>query len=124
MHIQLRLAAQEIVHVILAAPRIPCPSGASEYRLPVIWRGAVRFCIRPNVPVGFSVIAIGSTFSKPGVQIGRVRINLVYQDFEVEIVCFGNQRVEICERTEYRIDPAIIGYIITEVLHGRREERR
>src|SRR3546814_8046082 len=38
MQVQLRLFPQELVHVILAAPRVPGPGRAAENRLPVVGR--------------------------------------------------------------------------------------
>src|SRR3546814_9983178 len=38
VHVHLRLAAQEIVQIILAAPCVPRPCWPAEHRLPVIGR--------------------------------------------------------------------------------------
>ena len=36
----------------------------------------------------------------------------------------GDQRVEIGERAEHRIDVAIVGDVVAEILHRRGEEGR
>ena len=37
---------------------------------------------------------------------------------------FGNQRIEIGQRAEHRIDIVVIGDVIAEILHRRGEEGR
>jgi hypothetical protein len=39
-------------------------------------------------------------------------------------VRLGEQRIEIVEATEQRIDVAIVGDVIAEIGHRRREDRR
>ena len=124
MPVQLRLAAEEIVQVILPAPRIPGPGRAAEHRLPVGRRRAVGLGIGPDIPVRLRVIATGAAFDEPGVLVRSVRIDLVNQDLEAEFVRAGDQRVEIGERAEDRIDIAIIADVVAEILHRTGEERR
>jgi len=42
MDVEIRLSRQEVVKIILAAPRIPRPCRPAEYGLPVVWWRAVR----------------------------------------------------------------------------------
>ena len=53
-----------------------------------------------------------------------VRIDLVDDDLQPERMRARDQRVEIGERAEDRIDVAIIGDVIAEILHRRGEEGR
>jgi hypothetical protein len=39
-------------------------------------------------------------------------------------VGLGDQRVELRERAEQRIDPAIIGHVVAEIRHGGGVDRR
>jgi hypothetical protein len=56
--------------------------------------------------------------------VGAVRIDLVDDHLEAERVRAFDQRVEIGERSEHRIDAAIIGDVVAEVAHRRGEEGR
>ena len=56
--------------------------------------------------------------------VGGVRQHLVDDHLEAEPVRLGDQRVEIVERAEHRIDVAIVGDVVAEILHRRLEEGR
>ncbi len=56
--------------------------------------------------------------------VGAVRIDLVDDDLESERVRALDQRVEVGERAEHRIDIAIIGDVVAEIAHRRGEEGR
>ena len=56
--------------------------------------------------------------------VGGVRDHLVDHHLEAEAVRLGDQRIEIGQRAEHRIDVAIVGDVVAEILHRRREERR
>ena len=70
VQIQLRLARQEIVHVILLPTRIPCPGRSAKHSLPVIRRCSIRFWIAPNVPIRTSIGSVLSALGEPGVRVG------------------------------------------------------
>ena len=72
VEVQVRLAGQEVVQVILHSPRVPAPGAAAEDGLPVVGRRTVRLGIGPHVPVGFGVLAALAAFDEPGVFIGGV----------------------------------------------------
>ena len=124
VHVELRLAAEEIVQIILPPTRVPGPGRAAEHRLPVRRRRTVGLGIGPHIPVGFRIVARGAAFDEPVMRVGRVRINLVDQQFEAERMRARDQRVEIRQRAENRIDIAIIGDVVAEILHRRSEEGR
>jgi hypothetical protein len=54
--------------------------------------------------------------------VGAVRIDLVDQHLEAERVGALEQAVEVGEGPEHRIDAAIIGDVVAEILHRRGEE--
>ena len=56
--------------------------------------------------------------------VGGVRQHLVDDHLEAERVGLGDQRVEIGERAEQRIDVAVVGDVVAEILHRRGEEGR
>ena len=57
VEVEVRLLLQEIVQVVLAAPRLPLPGRAAEHREPVVGRRAVGLGVGPDVPVGLRVVA-------------------------------------------------------------------
>jgi len=50
--------------------------------------------------------------------------HLVDDDAQSEPVCFVHHLVEIRKRAEHRVDIAIVGHVVTEILHRRGKERR
>src|SRR5258708_1154888 len=124
MDIEVGLLRQEVVEVILAAPGIPGPSRTTEDRLPIVGRRPVGLGIGPDVPVGLRIVSIRPALVKPGMLVAAVRIDLVDDYLQPELMRPSNERIQVCERAEYRIDSAIIGYVIAKVAHRRGEEGR
>ena len=65
VEVQVGLAGQEVVQVVLAAPRVPLPGGAAEDRQPVVRRRAVVARVGPDVPVGLRVVAARAALDEP-----------------------------------------------------------
>ncbi len=124
MEVQVRLRGEEIVQVVLRAPRLPCPSDTAEYRQPVVRRAAIGARVRPYVPIGAWIVAALAALAKPVVLDRRVAQHLVDHHLETQAVRLGEQRVEIRERAEQGIDGAVVGDVVAEVGHRRLEERR
>ncbi len=122
VEIQIRLGGQEVVQVILFAPRIPLPGAAAKDRQPVVRRRSVRLGIRPDIPAGFRIIAAGTAFREPRVLIRTVRHYQIDHDLQAKLMRAFDQPVEILHAAEDRIDAAIIADIIPEILHRRCEE--
>jgi len=55
--------------------------------------------------------------------VRTVRINLIDDDLEAQSVGARRQGVEIGQGPEDRVDTAIVGDVVAEVLHRRTEER-
>jgi hypothetical protein len=53
-----------------------------------------------------------------------VRQHLVDEHPNAELVCSGDQRVEVLKRAEHRIDSGIVTDIVAEIAHRRGKERR
>ena len=53
-----------------------------------------------------------------------MRHDLVDHHLQAEPVRLGDQGVEIGQRAEHRIDVAIVGDVVAEILHRRLEEGR
>jgi len=115
--VQVGLFGEEIVQVVLHAPGVPLPGRAAEDRQPVVRRRAIGFRVCPDIPAGLRVRAVGATCRKPRMLVGRMRDDAVDHDFQAQAVRFGDQRVEVGQRAEHRIDAAIIGHVVAEILH-------
>jgi hypothetical protein len=124
VEVQVGLAGQEIVQVVLPAGRVPLPGAAAEDRQPVVRRVAVVQRIGPDVPVGPGVVAAPAALDEPGVLVGGVRIHLVDHDLQAEFVRTVDQRLEVGERAEHRVDIVVVADVVAEVLHRTLEERR
>ena len=124
VEIEVRLLGEEIVQVVLAAARVPLPGRAAEDRQPVVGRRAVRLGVGPDVPVGLGIVAARTAFPEPGMLVGGVRDDRIDHHAQPEPVRLVDQRVEIGERAEHRIDVAIVGDVVAEILHRRLEEGR
>lgn len=122
--VQIGLLTQEVVEIILPAPRLPLPGRSPENRYPVIGRRTVLLCVRPNVPVGLRVIFSHPAFEKPHVLIGRVAQNLVHENFEPALVSCIEQSAEVLHRSKKWIDLKIVGDVVAEIQHRRLDERR
>ena len=124
VHVHLRLRIQEIVQVVLTAPCIPGPGGATEDRLPVGRRRSIGLGIGPHEPVRFRAGPARPAFDEPRMLVRCMRIDLIDQHPEPKRMRACDKRVEIRQRAEDRIDIAIVCNIVAEVLHWRSEEGR
>ena len=124
VEIEVGLRGQEIVQVVLPAPRLPFPGDAAEDRQPVVGRRAIRLRIRPHEPVRLWVVAAGAALAEPLVVDRAMAEHLVDHHLQAQRMRLGEQAVEVPERAEQRIDVAEIGDVVAEVGHRRLEERR
>ena len=122
--VQIRLAGQEVVQIILPPPRVPFPGRAAEDRHPVVRRAAIGQGIGPDIPVGLGVGAACPAFGKERVAVGRVAENLVDDHFQPQVMGTGDHGIEIVQRPEQRINSGVVGHVIPHVRHGRGEDRR
>src|SRR6266404_4808337 len=123
VHVQVGLPGQEIVKIVLPASRIPRPGGTAEHRLPVRRRRAVRFGICPDIPLGLCIGAILAALPEPWMLIGSMRVDLVDDDPQPQGMRRLQQAIEIPQRSEARIDAAVVGNVVAEVPHRGGEER-
>ncbi len=55
MEIEIRLLCQEVMHIVLLAPRIELPSRTTKDRKPVVRRCSVRLWVSPDIPICLGV---------------------------------------------------------------------
>src|SRR4029078_4495759 len=65
----------------------------------------------------------GAALDKPRMLIGRGVRNEVENDLKAARMCLFDGAIEICKRSEDRIDAAIMGDVVAEVRHRRRIDR-
>src|SRR3990167_8843646 len=124
VEIQIGLAAEEVVQVVLAPARVPLPGAAAKDRQPVVGRGAVGPRIGPDEADGPGVFAAGAALGEPGVLVGAVREHLVDHDLQTQRVGALHQRLEVVERDEHGIDVVVVADVVAEVFHRALEEGR
>ncbi|MCY1365290.1 hypothetical protein D9M69_521300 [compost metagenome] len=124
MEVEVGLLGQEAVQVVLPPARVPLPGRTAEDREPVGGRRAVGLGVGPHVPVGLGVVARAAAFGEPGVLVGGVREHLVDDELQAQRMHACAHRVEVGQRAVQRIDRAIVGHVVAEVLHGGAEEGR
>ena len=124
VEIEVRLLGEEIVQIVLAAARVPLPGRAAEDRQPVVGRRAVRLGARPRRTSRPWHCRGWPAFLEPGMLVGGVRDDRIDHHAQAEPMRLVDQRVEIGQRAEHRIDVAIVGDVVAEILHRRLEEGR
>src|SRR5690606_33593831 len=82
MEVQVGLAGQEVMQIVLAAPSIEGPGRTAEDGEPVIGRRAIGLGVSPHIPVRAWVIAVLAAFTEPGMLVGGMADDLVDNDFE------------------------------------------
>ena len=122
--VQVGLAGQEVVQVILLAPRVPGPGGAAKDRQPVRRRRAIMAGVGPDIPVGLRVQPVLPAFHKGRMLVGSVAQDLVDDDLQPQLMRAGDKGVEIGQRAKDRVDVLIIADVIAHVLHRAAEEGR
>src|SRR5690606_15517368 len=65
-----------------------------------------------------------TAFDEPRVLVGGVVGDEIEQQLETAGMRLRQQAVEVVERAEHRFDAAIIGYVVSEIGHRRRKNRR
>ena len=123
--VEVRLFRQEQMQVVLAGLVIERPRRhVAKCRAPVVRRPAARGGVAPDIPVTLVVVSRRSRCSEPRVFARRVVGNPVEGDAETVLMAASDQFVGIGECAEDRVDVAVVGDVVAEVMHGRREDRR
>ncbi len=122
--IERRLRRQEVMQVVLPPPGVPFPGRTAKDGEPVVGWRAVGPGVGPHVPVGLFAGADRTALLEPGMRVGGVAPDLIDHHLDAERVRALHQPVEVLKRPERRIDLAMRGDVISEIVHGRTEERR
>ena len=112
------------VMVVLVCLLVQGPRGSPEDREPVVWQAAVRGGVGPQVPLAPGARARGAGLSEPGMLARGVVRHEVEQDLEAQPVGPGDQPVEVRKGTEKRVHARVVRYVVAEVRHRGRVDRR
>ena len=122
--VQVRHLREEDVQPVLPRALVPRPCRPAPDRDPVVRRATVRRGIAPDVPVAVRIVARRARCLEPRVVAGRVVRDVVHDHRQAELVCAREERVEVRERAEARVDVGVVGDVVAEVAHRRAVERR
>src|SRR5947209_3743187 len=84
-----------------------------------IWWPAVPAPVMPQVPAAPRAVARGARLREPGVLVRAVVRNEVEDHAQPAAVRGGDQRVEVGEGPEERVDIRVVGDVVAEVRHRR-----
>ena len=122
--VEVRLRLGKRVQVVLLALLAPRPGRAAEDGSPVRRSRAVRLGVAPDVPVGLGIRAVLLRLEEPRVLVGAVVEYEVHDDADVALLRLGDELFHVLHRAVRRVDPAVIGNIISIVDHRRWVDRR
>ncbi len=115
--VEVGLARQEVVEVVLAGGLVERPRRAAEVREPVVG------CLRPDVEVAVLGLRAGQRVDEPRVPVARVVGDEVEQHADAAAARLGDQRVHVLERPELRVHAGVVGDVVAPVV-VRRGHRR
>ena len=111
-------AAREQVQVVLAGGLVELPGRAGEARAPVVG------LLAPPVPVALRAVAARARLLEPRVLGGGVVDHEVHHEPHAALVDRGEQRVEVRERAEHRLDVLVVGDVVAVVVLRRGVDGR
>jgi hypothetical protein len=122
--VQVRLLREESMEIVLAGFLVKRPGGPAEDGKPVVWGRSIRFRVAPIIPIPLRTVATRARFDEPRVLVRGVVGHEIDDYLETARVGDFEEVVEVGERSEERIDVAIVRNVVPEVDHGRGVEGR
>jgi hypothetical protein len=107
--VQVRLRREERVVIGLPGRLVELPSRAAEFRQPVVGRSAAGRAVAPDVSVAFGATARRPALRKPWMPVRGVVGNEVEQHLHAQRMRRHQQRMEIAQCTEQRVDSRVVG---------------
>jgi hypothetical protein len=118
--VQVGLAVEEEVIVVLAGGRVQGPGRTSEDRAPVVRRLAGGAPISPDVPVAAGMRPAGARFLKPAMLVRCVVEHQIQDDPDAAAVRFVEQALEVLQGAVLRRDGGVVRDVVAAVeLWGR-----
>ncbi len=123
--VQVGLAGQEIVQVVLLRRLMPGPGRAAGGVQPVVRRRAARARVGPDVEVPVRRVAAGRRVDEPGMGRACVVGHQVEQHPQAAFPRLGDQPVHLVHGAELGMHAQVVGDVVAPVLirrgHGRRQ---
>ena len=121
--VQVGLAGQEVVQVVLAGWLVPGPGAAAGGVQPVVGRPAAGARVGPHVEVPVRRVAAARRIHEPGMSRAGVVGYQVKQDPQAAPLRFGDKPDHVVERAEVRMDAEVIADVVAPVVVRRRHRR-
>jgi hypothetical protein len=115
--LEIRLRRQEGMQVPLPGRFVPLPRRSAEDRPPVVRRHARSRAVPPHVPVALRVRSGRSGLPEPGVLARGVVRHQVDDQLHCPVVHGAEQSIEGVQVPEDRMDVAVVGDVVPEVVH-------
>ena len=109
------------MQVVLAGRLVERPGGAAEGGQPVVRRRPSGFGSRQTYQSRFGLSRDARDSDEPRVLVGRVVRTKSRMTLMPRGVRLLDQRVEVGQRAEQRVDVAVVGDVVAEVGHRRRD---
>jgi len=127
--VQVGLAGQEVVQVVLAAGGIEGPGGRPGRVQPVVRRAPIRLPfplrgVRPHVVVAVRRPRAGPGVDEPGMGAAGVVGHQVEHDADAALAGLGDELVHVGEGAQVRVHAEIVADVIAPVLVRGRHRRR
>src|ERR1043165_1347219 len=122
--VEVRLLCEKCMIVILPSLLIPGPCAPAEFADPIVWHAAALLGVAPDVPIALCTRARGPTLDEPWMLVRGMVGDEVENDLHPAGLRPRDQRIEIRECAEYRIDVGVVCHIVAEVGHRRGKNRR
>ena len=112
------------MQVVLAARLVELPGGAGEAERQLFGSRGRRRGRAPPVPVALRAVRRRARLDEPRVLVGGVVDDEVHHELHAARVDRGEQRVEVGERAEHRVDVLVVGDVVAVVVLRRGVDRR
>src|SRR6266436_7741535 len=84
--VQIRLASQEMMQIVLLTSRFPLPGRSAERGYPVIWLSAVRVRIAPDIPISLWISPAIAALAEPIMLIRSVSKYHIDNHFQTSLM--------------------------------------
>ncbi len=121
--VQVGLAGQEVVQVVLAARLVQRPGGVTIGRQPVVRRPAVRPRVGPHVVLAARRRRIAGRLHEPGVRAAGVVRHQVQQHPQAPPPGLGDEPVQVGQGAQFRVHVPVVGDVVAPVVVRRRHGR-
>ena len=124
VEVEVRLRGQEIVQVVLLARRSHSQAGPPKIDSQLFGAVPSGFGSAQTYQSALGLLRLARLSTNHGCRSEECDSTWSMMIFRPETVRLGDQRVEILDRAEHRIDGAVVRHVVAHVGHRRLEEWR